>query len=201
MPSKLAAQLGLILIISYFSKVSYSVCETFLNIWAFYESLLGFFIAAFLYRCWSSNSLILFSITLCSGMHAQLVVLRHLIGQIDPPLYAHLARHDALSLFFCYRWILILFKREFNFDQVLRLWEALWAKPGHQLHLYLAAAVLCRQRRRILEESLDFDGLLELCVQLAGNIDLEMALADAEKLRIFAGEAGEALVGELPPLI
>lgn len=61
--------------------------------------------------------------------------------------------------------------------------------------------MLCRQRRHILEDDLDFDGLLELCVHLAGNIDLEMALADAEKLRLFAGEVGQALVGELPPLM
>jgi hypothetical protein len=29
----------------------------------------------------------------------------------------------VLQLFFCYRWILINFKREFVFEDVLRLWE------------------------------------------------------------------------------
>ena len=134
----------------------------------------------------------------CVGMHLQLEALRRLLAVLDPPLHAHLARHDALNLFFCYRWVLILFKREFAFDQVLRLWEALWARPGHHLHLHLAAALLSRQRRRIFEEDLNFDGLLKMCVDLAGEIDLEQALADAKMMKEHAGEAGEAAVAGLP---
>ena len=95
--------------------------------------------------------------------------------------------------------MLIQFKREFRFDEVLRLWEALWARPRQGLHLYMAVAVLGRQRRRILERDLDFDGLLKLCVELAGRIDLDQALADAEALQQFAGEAGRAAVAGLLP--
>lgn len=48
------------------------------------------------------------------------------------------------------------------------------------------------QRRRILSDtSLDFDGLLKLCVCLAGRIDLEATLRDALLLCQFAGEAGQ----------
>jgi len=132
-------------------------------------------------------------------MHAQLEAASRLLSILDPPLYAHLARHDALNLFFCYRWVLILFKREFPFDQVLRLWEALWARPADHLHLYLSVAVLSRQRRRIIEENLDFDGLLKLCVEIPGTINLEQALADAEMLKECAGEAGEIVVAGLVP--
>lgn len=63
---------------------------------------------------------------------------------------------------------------------------------------YLAVAILARQRRHILEGDLDFDGLLKLCVDLAGQVDLEQALADAEALREFAGEAGRQVVAALP---
>ena len=101
----------------------------------------------------------------------------------------------------CTRWVLILFKREFKFDQVLRLWPALWARPQSQLHLFLAAALLCRHRRQILEENLDFDGLLELCVKMSGKIDLEMALSDASMLKEVAGKRGAAAVAGLPSLI
>jgi len=133
----------------------------------------------------------------CVGMHTQLAALARLLLILDAPLHDHLKRHDALNLFFCYRWVLILFKREFSFDKVLRLWEALWAHPGDNFLLYVCVAVLERQRRRILDEDLDFDGLLKLCVDLAGHIDLEQTLADAEMLREFAGEAGHvAVIGD-----
>lgn len=47
------------------------------------------------------------------------------------------------------------------------------------------------QRRRILSDpDLDFDGLLKLCVSLAGRIDLEAMLRDALLLCQFAGTAG-----------
>lgn len=32
-------------------------------------------------------------------------------------------RTDSLNLFFCFRWILISFKREFKFEDVIKLWE------------------------------------------------------------------------------
>lgn len=134
----------------------------------------------------------------CRGMHAQLSSLRKLIQQLDPPLWSHFQQKDATNLFFCYRWILILFKREFNFDQVLRLWDGLFACSRDQLHLFLCVAVLERQRRHILEEDLDFDGLLALCVSLRGKIDLEVALRDAAMLKEYAGEEGRKAVEGLP---
>ena len=51
-------------------------------------------------------------------MHAQLLALRSLVRLLDPPLHAHLEARDCLNFFFCYRWVLIHFKREFGFDEV-----------------------------------------------------------------------------------
>ena len=73
-------------------------------------------------------------------MKQQLSTLQQLIGVMDPELYAHLGqitfgrvdcktdrnrteRTESLNLFFCFRWILIAFKREFKFSDVIRLWE------------------------------------------------------------------------------
>lgn len=35
---------------------------------------------------------------------------------LDPQLQAHLESIDALSYFFCFRWLLVLFKREFRWE-------------------------------------------------------------------------------------
>jgi len=56
-------------------------------------------------------------------MKRQLSTLQQLIAVMDPELHAHLEKTGSLNLFFCFRWILISFKREFAFDQVIRLWE------------------------------------------------------------------------------
>ncbi|KAE8189458.1 hypothetical protein CF328_g6275, partial [Tilletia controversa] len=62
-----------------------------------------------------------------SGMKRQLLLLQQLISTMDAPLFEHFERIDALNLFFCFRWLLVLFKREFGFADVLRLWECVWA--------------------------------------------------------------------------
>ena len=52
------------------------------------------------------------------GMHSQLLALEKLLQLLDPQLYAHFKQKDCLNFFFCFRWVLILFKREFDFDEV-----------------------------------------------------------------------------------
>ncbi|KAJ1568118.1 GTPase activating protein, partial [Cladochytrium tenue] len=58
-----------------------------------------------------------------SGMRTQLHRLRLLVRLLDPELSDHLDRIDASNLFCCFRWLLLLFRREFTFDDAMRLWE------------------------------------------------------------------------------
>ncbi|EFJ48093.1 hypothetical protein VOLCADRAFT_60703 [Volvox carteri f. nagariensis] len=133
------------------------------------------------------------------GMTLQLGALRQLVQLVDPPLHAYLERRDCLSYYFAFRWLLILFKREFKFDEVLSLWEACWAcRRTRHLHLYLAAAVLVHHRRVILSSDLDFDGLLRLSIALAGRLELQPLLETAEALVGYAGEAGREVTAGLP---
>ncbi|KAK0520160.1 GTPase activating protein [Tilletia horrida] len=62
-----------------------------------------------------------------SGMKRQLLLLQQLISTMDAPLFEHFERIDALNLFFCFRWLLVCFKREFAFADILKLWECIWA--------------------------------------------------------------------------
>jgi hypothetical protein len=58
---------------------------------------------------------------------------------------------EGLNLFFCFRWVLIAFKREFPFDEVLGLWEILWTDYySSQFLLFVAFAVLESHRDVIL---------------------------------------------------
>ena len=55
------------------------------------------------------------------GMHAQLGALAALVALIDPQLAAFLKSKGADNYFFCYRWLLIHFKRDFPFDEARAL--------------------------------------------------------------------------------
>src|SRR4051794_4135246 len=87
-----------------------------------------------------------------SGMHHQLQILDQLLQFMDPPLYKHLEHAEALNLFFCFRWLLIWFKREFKWDQVMFLWEVLWSDHlTNQFHLFVAFAILDKHRYIIMD--------------------------------------------------
>ncbi|KAG6832365.1 hypothetical protein H0H92_002633 [Tricholoma furcatifolium] len=112
-----------------------------------------------------------------SGMKKQLLTLQQLIGAMDPELYKHLEKTDGLNLFFCFRWVLIAFKREFPFDEVLRLWEVLWTDYySNDFVLFVALAVLESHRDMIMRY------LVEYCNELSMTIELDTTLAQAEVL-------------------
>lgn len=56
-----------------------------------------------------------------TGMQSQLTALQKLVQLVDPEVHAFLEAADSSNLFFCYRWLLVHFKREFPFDEVCPL--------------------------------------------------------------------------------
>ncbi|XP_061350713.1 uncharacterized protein LOC133295863 isoform X2 [Gastrolobium bilobum] len=132
-----------------------------------------------------------------NGMHSQLFALSKLVELLDGQLHNYFKQRDCLNYFFCFRWILIQFKREFDYEKTMRLWEVLWTHyPSEHLHLYVCVAVLKRYRNKIMGEEMDFDTLLKFINELSGHIDLDATLRDAEALCICAGENGAA---HIPP--
>ncbi|KAM3243187.1 hypothetical protein ACQJBY_055262 [Aegilops geniculata] len=126
-----------------------------------------------------------------NGMHAQLLGLSKLVELLDPSLHNYFRQNDCLNYFFCFRWVLIQFKREFSFDQIMLLWEVLWTHYfSEHFHLYLCVGILKRYRLRIIGEGMDFDTLLKFINELSGQINIDRAIQDAEALCTIAGEAG-----------
>ncbi|CAM6056425.1 unnamed protein product [Sphagnum tenellum] len=137
-----------------------------------------------------------------NGMHSQLLAISKLVQLLDNPLHDYFKQNECLNYFFCFRWILIHFKREFDYDNVLRLWEVLWSNYlSEHFHLYMCVALLKRHRRKIMDEQMEFDTLLKFINELSGHIDLESTLRDAEALCLFAGEKGAACITLVAPAV
>ncbi|XP_039017142.1 TBC1 domain family member 17-like [Hibiscus syriacus] len=130
-----------------------------------------------------------------NGMHSQLFAVSKLVELLDSPLHNYFKQNDCLNYFFCFRWILIQFKRELEYEETMRLWEVLWTHHlSEHLHLYVCVAVLKRYRSKIIGEQMDFDTLLKFINELSGQIALDATLRDAEALCICAGENGAACI-------
>ncbi|SNX84377.1 related to GYP7 - GTPase-activating protein for Ypt7p [Melanopsichium pennsylvanicum] len=134
-----------------------------------------------------------------SGMKTQLLLLQKLINVMDPALYAHLERTDSLNLFFCFRWLLVRFKREFRFDDTVALWEACWAAEPCQnsgeeeqgengwglsqsFHIFQALSLLELHRDYVMRYLEHFDEILQYFNSLSGEVSAEGVICKAEIL-------------------
>lgn len=115
-------------------------------------------------------------------MKQQLSVLQELILLMDPQLYQHLEKTDSLNLFFCFRWILIAFKREFKFEDCLSVWENMWSAPTKRFHLFMALSILENNRAIIIRYLQEFDEVLKYINELAQTLDPQPLMNQAEVL-------------------
>jgi hypothetical protein len=95
-------------------------------------------------------------------MRVQLLTLDHLVQLMDPQLYLHLQSADSTNFFFFFRMLLVWYKREFEWVDVLRLWETLWTDYySSSFHLFIALAILEKHRDVIMDHLKHFDEVLK----------------------------------------
>uniref|UniRef100_A0A673XJR2 TBC1 domain family member 15 n=1 Tax=Salmo trutta TaxID=8032 RepID=A0A673XJR2_SALTR len=115
------------------------------------------------------------------AMKQQLLQLSLLMKALDPELLDYLDSQDSGSLCFCFRWLLIWFKREFSFEDILSLWEVLWTRlPCENFHLLMAASILESQRGEFIGSDHDFNTILKHINELTMKLDLQTVLRGAE---------------------
>ncbi|RDW89157.1 GTPase-activating protein GYP7 [Coleophoma cylindrospora] len=118
-----------------------------------------------------------------SGMRKQLVQLDHLVQLMDPKLYIHLQKADSTNFFFFFRMLLVWYKREFEWLDILHLWEVLWTDYlSSGFHLFIALAILEKHRDVIMTHLQHFDEVLKYVNELSCTVDLESTLIRAEAL-------------------
>ncbi|XP_071685990.1 rab GTPase-activating protein 22-like isoform X2 [Rutidosis leptorrhynchoides] len=62
-----------------------------------------------------------------TGVMKQLEALWHILEHVDREMFTHLSQIGAESLHFAFRMLLVLFRRELSFSEVLCMWEMMWA--------------------------------------------------------------------------
>ncbi|GFO47229.1 TBC1 domain family member 15 [Plakobranchus ocellatus] len=116
-----------------------------------------------------------------NGMKVQLSQIHKLMQVQDPELCAYLEAHDSGNFYFCFRWILIVFKREFHFHEIQRLWEVIWTdRPCTNFHLIISLAILESEKSTLLENRFGFTEILKHINDISLSIPLEETLRKAE---------------------
>ena len=98
-----------------------------------------------------------------AGMKAQLCQLYTLLNVTDPQLAQYLNKNESGNMFFCFRWLLVLFKREFSAVDIMKLWEILWTDlPCKNFHLLFCAAILDTEKSMLMENRYGFTEILKV---------------------------------------
>uniref|UniRef100_A0A3Q3FA21 TBC1 domain family, member 15 n=1 Tax=Labrus bergylta TaxID=56723 RepID=A0A3Q3FA21_9LABR len=115
------------------------------------------------------------------GMKTQLIQLSSLLRLLDVSFWNYLESQDSGYLYFCFRWLLIRFKRELSFQDVLRLWEVMWTGlPCQNFHLLVCCAILDSEKHKIMEENYGFNEILKHINELSMKLDIEEILQKSE---------------------
>ncbi|VDN04437.1 unnamed protein product [Thelazia callipaeda] len=124
-----------------------------------------------------------------AAIKKQLMDLRDLLMVVNPKLANYLESHNSDDMYFCFRWVLVAFKREFCFDDILRLWEVLWTDlPCSNFHLLICVAILDQQMNFIIENKFGLTEILKVPLEfqhvndLSMHIDLNNVLTSAEAI-------------------
>lgn len=118
-----------------------------------------------------------------AGMKNQLSKLRTLMEFANPKLFKYLKTHDSDNMYFCFRWLLVWFKREFSHDDIFELWEVLWTSmPCANFHLLVGIAILDNEMETIIDNEYGFTEILKHVNDLSEKMDLRRVLEAAESI-------------------
>lgn len=125
------------------------------------------------------------------GIHDRLTKLAALLRHVDPRLAAYLEAREAMHLYFCFRWLLIDLKREFEMADVMRLWDALWSRyRSDEFILFVCLGILEKHRMEFLQNRMGVDEILAYINNLSGRLELHEVLKQAEQQYVSVVNGG-----------
>lgn len=149
-------------------------------------------------------------------MKEQLRQLYGLLCAVEPEFASSLDQ-DSKSVSFCFRWLLVWFKREFSYKDIYLMWEVLWT--GYHCknyHLFICTAILDNEKETLMSNGFGFTEILKVSLQflhrklvrfsfefsfqhineLANRMDIEQILRKAEGIYAQISSASN-----IPPIV
>ena len=90
-----------------------------------------------------------------------------------------LGDNEAYGFNIFFRWLLVDFKREFNIEDIFKLWEVLWSDfltPDY--NLFIALSMLLQMRQKIMQQDLEdtnfspFDNIFRV-INILANVNAQ----------------------------
>ncbi|KAK1088905.1 hypothetical protein LTR48_001090 [Friedmanniomyces endolithicus] len=97
-------------------------------------------------------------------VHRSRRIFEEMLPKVDPELAQHLQAIDIVPQIFLMRWIRLLFGREFSFDDVLSMWDVIFAEdPTLEIVDHICLSMILRIRWELLDA--DYNSALTLLLR------------------------------------
>jgi hypothetical protein len=111
-----------------------------------------------------------------SGINRQLDLVRHLIQVLDPELGLSLPSH----LFCAFRWLLVLFRREFSVKDTLSIWDQIMARYlFDDWQIFICLSIFQQHRQKVIALKDEPDELLRYFHSVAHQLDKDKTIRGA----------------------
>lgn len=118
-----------------------------------------------------------------SGITEQLSLFSLMIQFFDNTFFSLLTNIGSKDLFFCFRWILVYFKREFGSREIPRVWDAILSCPlTRHYHLFVALAIVNKYRSTCAIVCKQSDDIFRFFSNLRMRLDAQDILSRSEAL-------------------
>ncbi|UMM19352.1 hypothetical protein L5515_014993 [Caenorhabditis briggsae] len=113
----------------------------------------------------------------------QMNQLRDMVMIVNPKLANYLESEKSDDMYFCFRWVLVWFKREFSFLDTCKLWEVLWSgQPCPRFLLLICVAILDSQTNIIIDNQFGLTEILKHINDLSMHLKVDEILTAAEAI-------------------
>ncbi|RCN51858.1 TBC domain protein [Ancylostoma caninum] len=128
-----------------------------------------------------------------AAIKLQMYQLRDLVMIVNPQLANYLGKfffslgflegHQSDDMYFCFRWVLVWFKRELSFADTCKLWEVLWTgQPCPNFLLLVCVAILDSQMNTIIDNKFGLTEILKHVNDLSMHLVLDDVMTAAEAI-------------------
>ncbi|CCH58870.1 hypothetical protein TBLA_0B00250 [Henningerozyma blattae CBS 6284] len=129
-----------------------------------------------------------------SGIRDQMLTLSELCNMMLPKLNEHLNKCDSSNLFFCFRFLLVWFKREFSMEDICYIWENfLTDYYSSQYQLFFMLAILQKNSNIVIDSFTQFDQVLKYFNDIQNSMDWKDLMIRSELLFIKFRKSMELL--------
>lgn len=120
-----------------------------------------------------------------AGIRDQMITMTELCQLMLPKLSKHLASCDSSNLFFCFRMLLVWFKREFEFQDICSIWEIFFTDYySSQFQLFFMLAILQKNSMPVIQNLNQFDQVLKYFNDMHEQMDWNDLMIRSELLFI-----------------